>query len=55
MTAMLIPIFMSMLKRLVTEQFFEEIFLHAADKIVKSTNNDLDDKIVESVRKALGK
>jgi hypothetical protein len=43
----------SMLMSLATEAFFKEIFLMLAEMAAKSTKTPYDDKLVESMKKAL--
>ena len=45
----------SMLMKLVTQQFIKEMFIMAAELAAKSSKTTFDDKLVESIKKALDK
>lgn len=44
----------SMLMAMATEAFFKEIFLMLAEMAAKSSKTPYDDKLVESMKRALG-
>lgn len=55
MQAQLIALAWGMVKKLVTEKFFTEVFLQIGQHVVKMTSNTLDDEFMGSVEKALGR
>jgi hypothetical protein len=50
----LVPIFGGLLVKLLTEKFFARLMVYGMRHYVKSTANELDDKIVDDVAKAWG-
>jgi len=55
MQAQLIKIAWGLVSKFVTQQFAYDMVLITLKKISESTDNDVDDKIYESVKKALGR
>ena len=51
--SMLMKVLMSMAKSLLTEKFIKWAILELAEMLVKSTENDADDKWLEEIRKHL--
>jgi hypothetical protein len=46
-------LFSFLLTRFLTEKFLGAIFIHIAEYLVTKTSNELDDKIVAEIKKAM--
>ena len=52
---LLAPIFKSLLLKLLTETFLKDVTIQALEEAAKLTDNNVDDELVESVKKAWNK
>lgn len=52
---LLAPIFKSLLLKLLTETFLKDVAIQALEEAAKLTDNDVDDEMVKSVKKAWNK
>lgn len=43
----------SLISALLTEKFIKEVIVFLLDKLAKKTDNEIDDKVVDMVKKAL--
>lgn len=50
---MLVKLVLSLGVKLLTQKFLVSAFIHIAEYLVKKTDNDLDDKLVAEIKKAL--
>ncbi len=53
MSDVLAKLAISLFMKLLTEQFFSRAFVHAGEALADKTSNNLDDKIMRDIRKAL--
>lgn len=53
MSGIVVVLLKTLLTKLVTEKVLIAVFLHLASYLVSVTTNELDDKIVEEIKKAL--